>query len=152
MHIGEFINQYLMKKRISQRQFAKDCGLSNGYISMLINNVNPKTGKPLVPSLTTLISISRGMGITVDDLIAQTDDITVDISLAKNLSSVKNKKETPSGDISEGERLWNEMYHRISDDTKRIIIMMADKLEGLSEDQRKMFLLNFGGLKNQEEA
>ena len=64
----------------------------------------------------------------------------------------REEKETPSGDISEGERLWNEMYHRISDDTKRIIIMMVDKLEELSEHQRKMFLLSLGGLKNQEEA
>ena len=43
MTIGEFINNYLLDHQMSQRQFAKKCNFSNGYISMLINNVNPNT-------------------------------------------------------------------------------------------------------------
>ncbi len=58
---------------------------------MLINNVNPKTGKPMVPSLSALLSISKAMGITIDELIEAVDDLDVDISAAKNLTSVKKK-------------------------------------------------------------
>ena len=86
MHIGKFIDNYLKENNMSQRQFAKVCNLSNGYISMLINNMNPKTGRPLVPSLTALLSISKGMGISLDELINSTDDIDVDISSATNFS------------------------------------------------------------------
>ena len=93
MHIGDFISGYLLKNKLSQRQFARDCGLSNGYISMLINNVNPRTGKPLVPSLTALISLAKGMKITVDELIAKTDDIDVDITLARNIIDKKQVKD-----------------------------------------------------------
>ena len=93
MRIGEYIDKYLQANNMSQRQFAKKCNLSNGYISMLINNTNPKTGKPLVPSLTALLSISKGMGISLDELINQTDDIDVDISFTKNISSFDREKE-----------------------------------------------------------
>lgn len=85
MKLGEYINNYLFQNKISQRQFAKICELSNGYISMLISGKNPKTGKPLIPSITALLSIANGMGISLDELISQTDDITVDISASKNL-------------------------------------------------------------------
>ena len=85
MTIGEFINNYLTEHSMSQRQFAKRCNLSNGYISMLINNVNPRTGKPLVPSLSAVLSISGGMGITIDELIEKTEDTPVDISVTKNM-------------------------------------------------------------------
>lgn len=92
MHIGEYINNYLLENKISQRQFAKRCGLSNGYISMLINNTNPKTGRPIIPSLTAMLAISRAMGITIDDLFERVDDMLVDISVAKNLPTAKRSE------------------------------------------------------------
>lgn len=92
MHIGEYINNYLLENKISQRQFAKRCGLSNGYISMLINNINPKTGRPIIPSLTAMLAISRAMGITIDDLFERVDDMLVDISVAKNLPTAKRSE------------------------------------------------------------
>ncbi len=90
MKIGEYLNNYLIANKLSQREFAKHCGLSNGYISMLINNVNPKTGKPLIPSLNSLLLIAKGMGISLDELINNTDDIDVDISLTQKLPTVDN--------------------------------------------------------------
>ena len=35
MKIGEYIRQYREENKLSQREFAKMCGLSNAYISML---------------------------------------------------------------------------------------------------------------------
>jgi transcriptional regulator with XRE-family HTH domain len=147
MHIGEFINQYLSKKNISQRQFAKDCGLSNGYISMLIKNVNPKTGKPLVPSLSALISIAKGMGITVDELIAQTDDINVDITLTRNLPKSTYQKDEPKKEyppipdgLTEDERFWVEIYRKVSPEIQDLLITMVSSFDQQSEDARQMLL------------
>ena len=115
MTISEFISRYLNENKLSQRQFAKNCGLSNGYISMLINNENPKTKKPLIPSLSALISLSKGMGITVDELIEQTDDIDVDISFAKNIAfkgrPITRKRLPMLGNVACGEPIFAEEEH-----------------------------------------
>ncbi len=147
MHIGEFINQYLSKKNMSQRQFAKDCGLSNGYISMLIKNINPKTGKPLVPSLSALISIAKGMGITVDELIAETDDINVDITLTRNLPKSTYQKNEPKKEqppipdgLTEDERFWVEIYRKVSPEIQDLLITMVSSFDQQSEEARQMLL------------
>lgn len=55
------------------------CGLSTGYISLIEKEINPQTGKPMVPTLTVLNKIAKGMGITIDELIATCDDMPVDM-------------------------------------------------------------------------
>lgn len=54
MTLRELVMDFRKEHGISQRQFANMCGLSNGYISMLERNSNPKTGLPVTPSLTAL--------------------------------------------------------------------------------------------------
>lgn len=44
MTLSDFVKEYRKEHDLSQRQFAAICGLSNGYISMLEKNMNPKTG------------------------------------------------------------------------------------------------------------
>lgn len=114
MHIGEYIKNYLDEHQMSQRQFAKKCDLSNGYISMLINNVNPRTKKPLVPSIEALISISRGMGVSLDELFEKTDDIAVDISTIKSLPIAKGS----NGRVTE----FIELFSQLSAEQQSLII------------------------------
>jgi len=78
MTLRELVITYRNEKGMSQRQFATACGLSNGYISMLEKNVNPKTGLPVTPSLPAL-KIAMGMGLTLNDLFLQADDMPVDL-------------------------------------------------------------------------
>ncbi len=89
MTLGEIIENYLTDKDLSQRQFAKLCGVSNGYISMLINNLNPATGKPLVPSLRLVMSIAHGMNMSLEDLISKIDDIKFDIPVDRDAISYR---------------------------------------------------------------
>lgn len=84
MKISELIAEYRASHGLSQRQFAVSCGLSNGYISMIENEINPKTGLPVQPSLVVLKKIADGMGMTLADLFSQADDISVDISAEEN--------------------------------------------------------------------
>lgn len=124
MKIGEYINNYLLENQMSQRQFAKQCGLSNGYISMLINNVNPKTGKPMIPSISALLSIANGMGITLDELINNTDDIKVDISVAKNLPAANHS----NGHIKE----FVELFSKLTEEQQQLII---SQIKGILSNQ-----------------
>lgn len=87
MQLKDLVKEYRAAHGVSQRQFATMCGLSNGYISMLENDVNPKTGLPLSPSVVALKKIAAGMGITLNELLSRVDDMPVDLSLPSNFTA-----------------------------------------------------------------
>lgn len=78
MTIGMLIKAYRMDHSLSQRRFALNCGLSNGYISMLENGANPKTGQPVTPTLPALQRLAIGMGLSLSELLSRIDDVPVD--------------------------------------------------------------------------
>lgn len=85
MTVGDIIRNYREGHKLSQRQFAIKCGISNGYISMLEKGINPKTGEPIMPSIGALKIIASGMNISLNDLLVQADDMPVDLSDAFEL-------------------------------------------------------------------
>lgn len=89
MTFSELLIKHRSDHSLSQRKFAELCGLSNGYISMLENNLNPSTGKPVIPTLPALNKIARGMGISLDDLLSMVDDNAV-ISLRRDPAPEEN--------------------------------------------------------------
>lgn len=81
MKLGDIILNYRHEHSLSQRQFASKCnGLTNGYISMIENGLNPNSNKPIVPSLPKLKLLANGMEMSLDDLLAMMDNETVDIN------------------------------------------------------------------------
>lgn len=106
MTLSDFVKEYRKEHDLSQRQFAAICGLSNGYISMLERNLNPKTGLPLTPSLPALKKISTAMGMSLGDLLTAVDDMPIDLlsdiseDCANELSAL-TKEGGPYGQI------WN---------------------------------------------
>lgn len=79
MKLGEYVKNYRAQERMSVRSFAAISGLSAGYISMLENNRNPKTGEPITPSIDTYKAVAKATGISVGDLVASVSD-DIDIS------------------------------------------------------------------------
>lgn len=79
MKLGEFIKQYRAEHGLSQRQFAIQCKMSNGYISMLEEGKRPKSEEPVVPTLNTLKKIASAMGMGMRDLINLVDDMPISI-------------------------------------------------------------------------
>lgn len=80
MTLGKFIKIYMEQHGLSYEKFGEICGLTKGYISMLVHNRNPRTGKPPVPKIQTYQNIAQGMGITLDDLFSSIDDTPVQIN------------------------------------------------------------------------
>lgn len=74
MKLSDLIIDYRKRMNISQREFSRRCDLSNSYISFLEKNMNPKTGKPLVPTLEQYKKLADGMGISVHRLFEQLDE------------------------------------------------------------------------------
>lgn len=80
MLLGEIIANYRKAHNLSQRKFAEMCnGISNGYISMIENNCNPKTGKPIIPSLDKLKSLADAMNMSLETLLNEADDMPVEL-------------------------------------------------------------------------
>ena len=118
MKIGEILKQYRTDKHLSQREFAQVCNVSNGYISMLEAGVNPRSGEPLIPSLTVLNKIAAGMGITVDALIDAADDIDVTLASAQeelplpaNIRPITKKRFPMLGEIACGKPIYASEDH-----------------------------------------
>lgn len=80
MKLSKMIESYCAEHNLSYRKFADKCNVTNGYITMLISEVNPKTGKPIKPQIETLKKIAGGMGMTLNDLLSSVDEISIDIS------------------------------------------------------------------------
>ncbi len=80
MTLSELLIEYRTEHNLSQRQFAIQCGVSNGYIAMLEKNLNPKTGQPMVPTIPSLMKIASGMGMTLSELFAAVEDMPVALS------------------------------------------------------------------------
>ena len=74
MKLSTIVSDYRRRLQISQREFSRRCGLSNSYISFIENELNPKTGKPIVPTLEQYQKIASGMDMTVHQLFEQLDD------------------------------------------------------------------------------
>ena len=86
MTIGDVVKSYREKNNVSMGEFAGNCGLSKGYISMLENNINPRNNKPISPTLPSIAKIASGMGIELDSLLKMLDS-EQPISLSKNTES-----------------------------------------------------------------
>ena len=80
MKLSTVVSDYRKRLQISQREFSRRCGLSNSYISFIENELNPKTGKPIVPTLEQYQKIASGMDMTVHQLFELLDeDAPVDL-------------------------------------------------------------------------
>lgn len=84
------------------------CGLSTGYISLIEKEINPQTGKPMVPSLPVMNKLALGMGLTLDELLSMCDDM--DVSL--NEKDVVAFSSPPSGPDSHDILLNSSMDRR----------------------------------------
>jgi transcriptional regulator with XRE-family HTH domain len=90
--------------------FAAQSGMSKSYISILEKNQHPKTGKPVIPSITVIRQAADGMHVDFNDLIAQID------------GDVRILPDSPAADplqpLSQEEEALVRKYRVSSDDTK----------------------------------
>lgn len=113
MNLGELIQQYISKHRMSYREFAALSDLSAGYISMLINNRNPKSGRPPIPTIRTYNGIAKAMNITADELLSMMDDAPIEFN-----------KHMPTPE--EEDRIWAKREQLRRDPRRRILFDLAE--------------------------
>lgn len=74
MKLSDLIIEYRQRMNISQREFSRRCDLSNSYISFLEKGINPKTGRPIIPTIEQYKKLAEGMDISVNRLFELLDD------------------------------------------------------------------------------
>lgn len=123
MTLGEFILKYRTEHGMSQRMFAKACDISNGTISILEKGgLNPRSGKRLTPGLDTYAKLASGMGMTVQDLFLEVDDMPVSMTMGI-------EQQLPA--IADEELLNQDIIQRLSQLTPNELAKVDAYVQGL---------------------
>ena len=96
MKVGEWLKLYREQHNLSMQALADLCGFSKAYINVLEKGVNPKTGKPISPTMQTFEKIARGTKTDVDTLLKILDGdqpITVNAPASDDLPDLTQKDE-----------------------------------------------------------
>ena len=73
MVLGDIIKKFREENNLSMQNLADMLGTTRSYIHMLEHNKNPKTNKPVNPSIETIKQLSKIMRIDIDDLLKMLD-------------------------------------------------------------------------------
>lgn len=74
MKIGEIIKNYRIENNLSMDELANRCGVSKGYINILEKDKNPISNKPLIPTIASLEKLSKGVNMSLDNLLIMMKD------------------------------------------------------------------------------
>lgn len=115
MTIGEMIYNYRYRTGLSQREFARKCGLSNATISMYEKNgLNPRTGKPFKIEYVTYLQLANAMNMDIDDMFEKLGDDAL-VGLMPNsviqLARTDIRKVPVIGKVAAGEPIIAEEDH-----------------------------------------
>lgn len=131
MTLGQFVKEYRERNNLSQRQFALRCGLSNSYIHMLESQKNSKTGKPIVPNISSIKKISKAMGCTIDYILLNCDNLTYE-------------SEYYQESLTEDEKVIIEFFRRLDDKGKEIMLSLC-RIERKQKNTRHASAVPGGG-------
>lgn len=91
MLLGTIIKDYRENNNLSMKEFADQCNLSKGYISMLENGVNPRSKKPIAPTIPSLKKIAMGLGLDIDTLLRMMDgEQEISLKSDRNIKNISN--------------------------------------------------------------
>lgn len=76
MTIGTLIENYQREHMMSEREFARKCGISHTHINSLKKGVTT-SGKKFTPSIDTLRKVAAGMGISTQALLMSVEDLEI---------------------------------------------------------------------------
>jgi|GEM_PF-1097507 len=90
-NLGKFIKKLRVEKDLSLRELAELTSLSHSYLNNLENGSDPRSGKPLSPSIPTLEKLSIGLSVSLHKLIDMVrGDEAEKLPVAANISGTKS--------------------------------------------------------------
>ncbi|MBZ6007287.1 helix-turn-helix domain-containing protein [Paraclostridium bifermentans] len=126
-NLGDIIKEYRLDHDLSLREFSKKCGLSHTYIDKLEKGVDPRSQKPVEPTLDALEKISVAIDLSLDELLTMLGKINskpkVDIN--KNEKNVEELLEDTMAQILDQKGLM--LNGQIVDDDDLVLLRNAIK-------------------------
>ena len=126
MKLSEILIDYRKKRNLSQREFSRMCNLSNSYISFLEKEMNPRTGRPMVPTLEQYKKLANGMGISVQRLFEILDE-DAPVNLHSLDSDLEPEDFPTNKEVCMIVRLLNRMSPDQLDQVSRVLVAMFSK-------------------------
>lgn len=135
--IGEKI--LLRRKELGMRQ--EDLARLMGYKSKsTINKI--ELGINDIPQ-SKIVRFAEVLGTTPGYLMGWEDTPALNLQLFAEAAPARDE-------LTEGEKMWMELYHRLSDETRALLIETMGSFDSLSEDEQKFALRMLrGALRNQ---
>lgn len=92
-NLGQFLKEVRTEKKLSLRDFAKLLNISHSYLDKLERCIDSRNNKEIEPTIDTLEKISAALGITLKELLIQTEYIIEEdsISIPENYNDVIQK-------------------------------------------------------------
>lgn len=136
MRLGEWIKQYRKERGLSMQRFADMCGFSKAYIGQLEKGINPKTKKPMSPTMQTFTKIANSVGMSVDQLLEKLDD-DQPVSIPKNAAPAPAE---PMGLTARDERDIERRLQAIRDDIDSRSGLALMEGQEMTDDDRAAML------------
>lgn len=115
-------NILLMRKRLgwTQEELAKRMGYkSKSTINKIELGIND------IPQ-SKIVQFADVLGTTPAHLMGWNDEA--------------QKNSPTEAELSEGEKMWLELYHKVSDDTKEVLVAMMDSFDKIPTDKQRFVL------------
>lgn len=116
MKLGEYLKAYRERHGLSMRALADLCGFSKAYINILEKGVNPKTGKPISPTIQAFEKIAAATKTDVDTLLKILDsDQPITVPAPASVSDQHSPR-----DLNDLARFLNKTEIMFDGDTYRL--------------------------------
>ena len=122
---SERIKFLIEKSGQSYQELEKTTGIKKSSLQRYASGVTTKIPLDVIEKLSKTFNVSQ------EYLMGWTEDI--------NIKKVENTLPEKSK-LSEGEKKWLELYHRLSDETKDVLINTFDSLDQLPADKQRLAL------------
>lgn len=120
MSLSEYITKYLQDHNMSLNELSRQCGISKGYMSMIVKGHSSGSDSPIVPSIKILQRLANGTGTTLNDLCATVDSY-VDLHQSVGQEVMQF---APAAHLTDEESDVIEAYRGLSDEGKDMVCGM----------------------------
>ena len=117
---SERIKALIEQSKQSYQELEKITGIKKSSLQRYASGVTTK-----IP-LDVIEKLSKTFGVSQEYLMGWDNEIK------------KNPPEEPK--LTEGEKVWMELYHKLSDETRVVLVNMAEAFEKLPADRQRFLL------------
>lgn len=129
MTLGDVIKSYRNENKVSMEYVANLCGITKGYVAMLEKNINSKTGRPVKPTIETIVKVCKGLHLDFNSVFDSLDD---DYEI--NISS--SSSPSPELELTEQDEKLIASFRRLNDSQQAKFLAYLDGLLDAKDESK----------------